>query len=65
MSGGKKPYTFGALSALPPGLRLARTTGGVTGTPTKAGTYTFPVMVNDSAKPSHESTTMPITIVVT
>lgn len=65
MSGGKKPYTFGALSALPPGLRLARTTGVVTGTPTKAGTYTFPVVVNDSAKPSHDTTTMPITIVVT
>ena len=65
MSGGKKPYTFGALSALPPGLRLARTTGVITGTPTKAGAYTFPVVVNDSAKPSHDSTTMPITIVVT
>jgi large repetitive protein len=62
VSGGKKPYTFSALSALPPGLRLARTTGVITGSPTKAGTYTFPVVVKDSA---HNSTTMPITIVVT
>lgn len=64
VSGGKNPYTFGALSALPPGLRLGTTTGVITGTPTRAGTYTFPVVVNDSARP-HDSTTMPMTIGVT
>jgi len=53
VTGGKKPYSFSARSALPPGLSLNKKTGRITGKPTKAGTFTFAVEIRDSAKPAH------------
>jgi hypothetical protein len=52
-TGGTSPYTWAlqAGSALPPGLSLS-TAGGITGTPTAAGTFTFTVRVTDSASAS-------------
>jgi hypothetical protein len=48
-TGGVSPYTFFTLSGnLPDGLQLDGT-GRLYGTPTKAGTFTFTLLVNDSA----------------
>jgi hypothetical protein len=65
VAGGKQPYTFTALTPLPTGLRLSRTTGWVTGTPAARGTFTFMVTVADATKPVPDVSTTPITIVVT
>ena len=46
-TGGTTPYTFAAVNA-PPGLSLNPATGVLTGTPTAAGSYTFPVTVTDA-----------------
>jgi uncharacterized protein YhjY with autotransporter beta-barrel domain len=47
-TGGTGPYTFSVLSgSLPPGLSLA-SGGGITGTPSTGGSYTFTVGVVDS-----------------
>lgn len=46
-TGGSLPYTYTA-SSLPPGLVFNETTREITGTPTTAGTYTFPVTVTDT-----------------
>jgi streptogramin lyase len=49
---GTKPYTWSiAGGSLPNGLTLNSTTGLISGTPTTAGTFTFTVMVIDSAAP--------------
>ena len=50
VEGGTAPFTWSASGALPPGLKLA-TTGAITGTPTKAGTYPFTAHVVDSSHP--------------
>jgi hypothetical protein len=55
VAGGKKPYSFAASTALPPGLSLNKRTGRITGKPAKAGTFTFAVDIRDSAKPVHHS----------
>ena len=48
-SGGQAPITFTMVSgSMPQGLTLNNSTGAVTGTPTKFGTYTFTVQVTDS-----------------
>ena len=48
-AGGTAPYTYQVTSgALPPGLQLNNTTGAVTGTPTKPGTFDFTVVATDS-----------------
>lgn len=55
---GTAPYVFSVYSgALPPGLSLSTTTseGKITGTPTKAGTYTFGVEVTDSSPPAQHA----------
>jgi hypothetical protein len=65
VAGGKKPYTFAALTALPPGLKLNAKTGAVTGKPTKAGRYTVLIKVTDAAKPAHNTITVPVTITIT
>ena len=65
VAGGKKPYTFAALTALPPGLKLNAKTGAITGKPTKAGHYTVLIKVTDAAKPTHNTTTEPVTISIT
>jgi Putative Ig domain len=49
VTGGTGPYTYSVYSgALPSGLTLNTTTGAITGTPTKAGTYSFTLKVVDS-----------------
>jgi gliding motility-associated-like protein len=45
-AGGTTPYTFTAVN-LPPGLTVS-TTGEISGTPTQAGTFTFPATVSDA-----------------
>jgi hypothetical protein len=51
-SGGATPYTWSLLSGtLPAGLSLNTSTGGITGTPTTAGTSNFTVQVADSSSP--------------
>lgn len=49
-TGGTLPYTW-QISAgeLPPGLVLGATTGTISGTPTKQGSYSFTVVVTDGA----------------
>ena len=49
-NGGVQPYTWSIVSGqIPPGLRLAASPpAGLSGTPTRAGTYTFTVAVTDS-----------------
>jgi hypothetical protein len=48
-SGGTTPYTYSIVSgSLPPGLKLNTSTGAITGTPTKSGTYTFTTKVTDA-----------------
>ena len=61
--GGAQPYGYRVLSGnLPAGLILA-TTGGITGTPTTAGTYTFVVQIYDSNAPQGlASSTFTVTI---
>ena len=46
--GGTPPYTW-AVSGLPPGITLDSSTGVLSGTPTKAGSYTVTVTVTDAA----------------
>ncbi|MHA3774172.1 DUF4082 domain-containing protein [Verrucomicrobiota bacterium sgz303538] len=51
-SGGTLPRTWALTSgSLPPGLTLASSTGGISGTPTTAGTFSFTVQVSDSSVP--------------
>jgi uncharacterized protein (TIGR03437 family) len=65
-SGGIAPYTFAEQSfsspetGLPPGLNLS-TNGAISGTPTLAGTFTFPVSANDQ-NDDFGSATIQITI---
>jgi hypothetical protein len=49
-SGGQLPYQWSILSgSLPPGLQLASSTGTLSGSATKAGTFTFSVRSTDAA----------------
>ncbi len=53
VTGGTLPYTWKIASgALPPGLTLGASTGTISGTPTKPGSYSFTVSVSDSATPA-------------
>ena len=46
---GRAPYTFKRKSgSMPTGVKLNETTGELTGTPTRAGDYTFTVQVTDA-----------------
>jgi len=48
-SGGAPPYVFSVLAGtLPPGLLLNSSSGGLTGVPTQAGSFTFTVRAADS-----------------
>ncbi|PVM89853.1 autotransporter outer membrane beta-barrel domain-containing protein [Caulobacter radicis] len=47
-SGGTAPYTFAWNGSLPPGLTLSAG-GGISGTPTGAGTYNFNIEATDSS----------------
>jgi Putative Ig domain len=57
VTGGTKPYTFTAETALPPGLSLNSKTGAISGMPTQAGKYTFLVKITDSTTATHQSVT--------
>lgn len=65
VTGGKKPYAFAAITALPPGLKLTRSTGVISGRPVKAGSYTVMVTITDSARPVRNTVTVPIKITIT
>jgi len=63
VTGGKAPYKNWHIisGGLPPSLSLDDLTGNISGTPSKPGTYSFTVMVEDSDKDS-ASKTLSITI---
>lgn len=49
-TGGTTPYAWSIVSgSLPPGLSLNASTGGISGTPSKKGTYSFVVRVTDAS----------------
>ena len=50
-SGGTAPYSWSA-TGLPPGLSISSSTGSITGTPTRAGTYRVTVTATDSSSPA-------------
>jgi hypothetical protein len=64
VSGGKKPYAFAAVTALPAGLSLNKKTGAITGKPAKKGSYTFTLTVTDSTKPTHNILTVLIQVTI-
>jgi hypothetical protein len=51
--GGTPPYTFALASqtSMPPGLKLDSNTGGVSGSPSTAGSYVFSIAASDSSSP--------------
>src|ERR1035437_6842054 len=54
-TGGVSPYTWTITSgALPLGLKLGASTGTISGTPTRTGTFSFTVSVGDSSKPTSQ-----------
>ena len=55
-TGGTPPYQWAAGTGFPSFLTLDAATGKVSGTPTAAGTFSFPVQVTDSAKTSATAT---------
>jgi hypothetical protein len=56
-TGGTQPYNWSLASGtLPNGLTLNATTGVISGTPTKKGTYSFVVRVRDSQSPQATDT---------
>lgn len=63
-SGGVAPYSWSLVSGtLPPGLALSPA-GVISGTPTATGTSTFTVKAIDSALPTAETSTEPVTMTV-
>jgi hypothetical protein len=55
--GGTTPFTWSVESgSFPPGLTMTPSDGAITGTPTKAGTFTFTVKVADSSSPPFTAT---------
>lgn len=65
--GGRPRYTYGLVDhpSLPPGLRLNRSTGLISGTPRVSGTYAFTVEVTDSTTSAAQTTTQALSITVT
>ncbi len=56
-TGGTSPYAWKlAAGTLPAGLAMSGTKGTISGTPTKAGTFTFTVEVTDAAHPALTAT---------
>lgn len=64
-TGGTSPYTWHVTScALPPGLRLDKSTGVISGRPLVHGTRKVTITVTDSAAPARESLTEQYTITI-
>jgi hypothetical protein len=61
--GGKSPFKWTA-AGLPTGLRLAATTGVISGKPRKAGTYKVKVTLTDSTRPTTNKATATLTLTV-
>jgi hypothetical protein len=59
-TGGTQPYTYSLTGNVPPGLEIYQQSGVVEGTPTQVGTYSFNVVVTDSASPP-ATITYPVT----
>ncbi len=65
LGGGTATYSFALSSGtLPDGLMLNPATGAISGTPTKAGIFTFQVTVSDSGTPQQTATSGDIVIEV-
>ncbi len=56
VSGGNSPYSFSVQSgSLPPGISLSPTTGTLSGTPSKAGNFSFQIIATDKPLPDQGS----------
>jgi hypothetical protein len=62
-AGGTTPYTWSKSGALPRGMKLS-SSGILSGTPTRTGTFTFTAKVHDSTRPKDEKATKSLTITV-
>jgi len=60
-TGGNPSYTWTIIGSLPPGLTLNSSTGVISGTPTKGGTYSFTAQVTDA---NNSSTTKALSIII-
>ena len=64
-SGGTLPYTWAVASgALPIGLSLNASTGGITGTPTAVGSFSFSVYVADAGSPKQTTNPQALSITI-
>jgi hypothetical protein len=61
-SGSPSPNFSVASGSLPPGLRLARFTGQLSGVPTAPGTYTFTIGASNGVSPDATSASVSITV---
>ncbi|MCA1791476.1 MAG: putative Ig domain-containing protein, partial [Thioalkalivibrio sp.] len=53
-SGGQSPYYWSVSAGLPPGLKIASTSGTISGTPTAAGTFDVTISVRDGSSPQQK-----------
>jgi hypothetical protein len=64
-SGGVPQLVYGISSgSLPAGLTLNTSSGQITGTPTATGTSSFTILITDSAVPTHQTFSVPTSIIV-
>jgi hypothetical protein len=67
-TGGNPPYAWSVEGSLPPGLKIHKTLGTITGKPQTSGTYSFTLVVTDNktaARPHTQRTaTQPLSITV-
>jgi len=62
-TGGTPPFSWSFTGTIPPGLNFDSSTGGISGTPTAAGTFNFTVQVTDNLSQS-DTQALSITIVL-